>query len=581
MSESKTISFIKKIILLYKILEPLEQKMALKLLVIMLFVAIIDVLGLSTILPFIKLVLEQDGMQEIILLQKNNPLKEYSKDEITYIYGGIAIFSLLLSFLAKSYLSYLTAKFTTGRESSLGVKLLSIYCQISIKDIEKFDSNEMSRKILSETNSAVHGFMLPMINTIANIVLVVFIGLFLVLMDPLVTSVIFFIFLIIFSSIFLFVRIKLMFLGNIKVSSNNERFQIVRDVFSNIKYIKVSNLVEYFNVKFINSSEKYSQVLCFSHWLSQMPKYFIEFLIFGGALLFLLILKVNESNLIYIIPYISIYILAGYRLLPSANQIFIGFSQSEFHLPALNQILNDLKLKKRITKQEINIDDLNYFKDSHDIVLDDITFEHDEFHKPVLKKFTYKFEKNSFVGISGPSGSGKSTIVNILVGLYAPKSGFLRVGEKIISSTNVQAWQKSIGYVPQEIVLLNGSIIENVAFGLEENTLNIDRVLEVSKIVGIDSFIDINDEKALKKTIGENGNNLSGGQRQRVAIARALYFQPSILILDEATNGLDLNSELEIMNKISSYAKGRFSLVVISHKENTFSLVDKVLTLKK
>ena len=185
----------------------------------------------------------------------------------------------------------------------------------------------------------------------------------------------------------------------------------------------------------------------------------------------------------------------------------------------------------------------------------------------------------SIVGFVGQSGSGKTTIVDIILGLLEPQKGTLEIDGKIITKTNTRAWQRSIGYVPQHIYLLDDTIINNIAFGVEHKDINQEWVEKACKIANLEEFISELPKKH-HTTIGEGGIRLSGGQRQRIGIARALYHNPRVLILDEATSALDSETEQTVMNAINNLGKD-ITIILIAHRLNTVKNCDTIFKLEK
>lgn len=198
--------------------------------------------------------------------------------------------------------------------------------------------------------------------------------------------------------------------------------------------------------------------------------------------------------------------------------------------------------------------------------------------KPIIKRFNLKIKKNSCLGIIGDSGSGKSTITDLIIGLIKPTSGQIKI-DNVILKDNVSLWQNNISYVSQSPFFLNDTIEKNIAFGLTQNNINKKLIIEVTKKAQIYDFINSLKLKFNTK-VGESGINFSGGQLQRIAIARALYRKSDILILDEATNALDDESELMFF-KFLKTLKRKLTIIIISHKKDNLSICDKIIKIKK
>jgi ABC-type multidrug transport system fused ATPase/permease subunit len=180
--------------------------------------------------------------------------------------------------------------------------------------------------------------------------------------------------------------------------------------------------------------------------------------------------------------------------------------------------------------------------------------------------------------VVGPTGSGKSTLIDLLLGLHCPEAGQVLIDETPLTSNSIAAWRAGLGYVPQDIFLLDDTIAANIAFGTVAKNIDLGRVADVARIAQIADFIENELPDGYQSTVGERGVRLSGGQRQRIGLARALYHRPTTLILDEATSALDEKTESVLMQAIESL-QGKITLVVIAHRLSTVEKADMILTV--
>ena len=272
-----------------------------------------------------------------------------------------------------------------------------------------------------------------------------------------------------------------------------------------------------------------------------------------------------------ILPILGLYVVISFKLVPGLMKILNILQQIKGLEPTLNVLseeLSNLNVKKLLKKTQFKI--LNLWKIYLYLKL---VFPMKE---KIFNSFSENIKKNSFVGIIGKSGSGKSTLIDLLTGLIVPNSGEIKVDDISIHK-NIKDWQKKIGYVSQNSFLLDASIIENVAFGEERDKINLDKVKKALKDAQILDYVE-NLDKSLDTLIGENGLQLSGGQRQRISIARELYRDPEFLILDEATNALDEETENQFLEFLDNL-KGKVTVLISSHRKNSFKKCDKIITL--
>ena len=277
-----------------------------------------------------------------------------------------------------------------------------------------------------------------------------------------------------------------------------------------------------------------------------------------------------------IFPIISLYAMAGYRLLPALQQIYSSITRVKYNLPALEILVDDLskehEISKKVSKQQALIFNNN-------LVLKDINFHYLGSASPILDDINIEIKANTTIGFVGPTGSGKTTLIDVLLGLLTPNTGKLIVDNVELTVENTRAWQKNIGYVPQSIYLTDDTIIKNIAFGINDNDIDLDKVKHAAKLADIDSFINTM-PKNYNTFVGERGIRLSGGQCQRIGIARALYNNPSILVLDEATSALDSvteNAIIEAINKLSH----KKTIIMIAHRLTTVKECDVIFMLDK
>jgi ABC-type multidrug transport system fused ATPase/permease subunit len=274
-----------------------------------------------------------------------------------------------------------------------------------------------------------------------------------------------------------------------------------------------------------------------------------------------------QSDISGTLALISMFVLGLYRLMPSANRILTGYNQILFYKSSLDIIHNDLMYDA----EKLQNTPINFTKT---LQLDHIFFEYNEV-KPILEDISLTIQKGDKIAFIGESGSGKSTLIDLIIGLYRPKSGTIRVDGTLLDERNIKAWRSKIGYIPQSIYLFDSTVAQNVAFGKAIDDVQIKESLRQANIL---EFLETY-HKGIDTLVGEGGIKLSGGQRQRIAIARALYGNPEILVLDEATSSLDSATEAKIMEEIYKIAENK-TLIVIAHRLSTIEGCKKIIRLE-
>jgi ABC-type multidrug transport system fused ATPase/permease subunit len=284
----------------------------------------------------------------------------------------------------------------------------------------------------------------------------------------------------------------------------------------------------------------------------------------------------QTGNFNSILPIFSLYIFAGYRLMPAIQQIYSSFTSLTFSAPALEKLYNDLKNLKPITLNE----DKSILPLNKSIILKNIHYNYPNTSRVSLKNINLEIPAKSTVGFVGSTGSGKTTLVDIILGLLEAQKGTLKIDEKMITKENTRSWQRSIGYVPQHIYLKDDSIAANIAFGVSHENINQKMLERASKIANLHNFVVEELPNQYQTSVGERGVRLSGGQRQRIGIARALYHNPQVLILDEATSALDNETEKAVMDSVNNLRKG-ITIILIAHRLNTLKNCDIIFKLDR
>ena len=276
------------------------------------------------------------------------------------------------------------------------------------------------------------------------------------------------------------------------------------------------------------------------------------------------------------LPIISLYVFAGYRLMPAAQMIYSAFTQLTFASPSIEKLYYDIK-----NLNPISIDkDKSVLPFNKMISLKNICYNYPNSSRTTLKNISLNIFSKDTIGLVGATGSGKTTIVDIILGLLEAQKGTLEIDGQVITKQNTQSWQRSIGYVPQHIYLSDDTVAANIAFGQDPRDIDENKVKKASKIANLHEFVMHELPNQYKTTIGERGVRLSGGQRQRIGIARALYFNPQVLILDEATSALDNLTEKIVMDAVNNLSKHK-TIILIAHRLSTVKKCDKIFLLEK
>ena len=360
-------------------------------------------------------------------------------------------------------------------------------------------------------------------------------------------------------------------LGREHLQTNTERYTSFSDLLNGIKTIQSSNAHQYFFQRFEKPSRMFSSTQPKIFISGSLPKYVIETLVFGAMIIFIILLTRNTQNFNDYLPLISLYALAGYRLLPAINIAYISATQILSHHHVIDSIHKDFAKGEQIKKdtyQNLQFNKLIEFRK--------VRYFYPNASIPAVKDVSFSIEKGSNVAFVGTSGSGKSTLGAILVSLIGPKTGSITIDGILRTKEHHSKWKDQIGYVPQEVFLYNGSVTENVCFGLDVRQKDVEAACEIAQIH--DHIVNKLPE-GYDSLVGDAGISLSGGQKQRIGLARAIYRRPSLLLLDEATSALDTLTEKRIYDAIYEQLSD-MTLVIIAHRVSTVKRCDKIIVLE-
>ena len=562
-------------------LTPSERKHGILLLVIMIIMALLDMIGVASILPFVNVLTNPD------LIKTNNFLNymfEISKifgvtsnKEFLFFLGVLVFFFLIISLIFKAFVVYIQELFVKMRVYSISKRLTEGYLNQPYSWYLNRNSADLSKSILSEVGTAVAGGLSPIMELISKGMVVIALLTLLIIYDPILSITIGFFIGTIYGFIYTFLRNFLSKIGKERLNANKQRFTSISEAFGAFKEVKVGGLEKTYIERFSKSAYTFARHQASSAIIGQLPRFAIEGLVFGGMILVILYLISQIGDFSATIPIIALYAFAGYRLMPAIQQIYVSFTQLRFIGPSLDLIYEDVKnLKRSIPGQD---NDKIQFSES--ITLKEINFSYpNSSRRTILNNININIKANTTVGLVGSTGSGKTTIVDIILGLLDAQKGTLEVDGKIITKNNCRAWQKSIGYVPQNIYLADDTVAANIAFGIDSNKIDEKAVKSAAKIANLDEFVLNELPKQYETNIGDQGIKLSGGQRQRIGIARALYHNPDLLILDEATSALDNLNEKIVMDAINTLDK-KITIILIAHRLNTLKKCHNIFVLDK
>ena len=565
---------------LYFLLNAYQKKRAGLLVIMILIMAILDMAGVASVLPFMAVLTNPSLIETNFILQymfqASSIFGVQNNQEFMFILGVLVFFTLVITLTFKAIVVYVQTRFILMLEHSIGKRLVEGYLYQPYSWFLSRHSADLGKTILSESTKIAGKGIGNFMDLIAKSAVTIAIIILLIVVDPKLALAVGFSLGLAYVLIFYSVNTYLKRIGEESLKNNRLRFTAVSEAFGAVKEIKIGGLEQTYIKSFSNSSRIFALTQASSSIISSLPRFLLESIGFGGMLLIILYSMSQKGSFNNALPIVSLYVFAGYRLLPALQMIYSSFTQLVYVGPSLDKLHDDLK-NLELPKENQDQGVLSFNKK---ITLKNIHYSYPNASIAALENISLSIPIKSTVGFVGTTGSGKTTTVDIILGLLEPLKGSLEVDQEIITKQNLRSWQRSIGYVPQHIFLADDTLAANIAFGVESGDINQEAVEKVSKIANLHEFIMDELPNQYQTTIGERGIRLSGGQRQRIGIARALYNNPKVLVLDEATSALDNQTEQAVMDAVNNIGKD-MTIILIAHRLNTLKNCDIIFKLEK
>lgn len=570
---------------LLKLFSKKEQKEGSVVLFFVLGMALLDTAGVASLMPFLAVIGDPE------LINTNQTLKliyEFSQgygvktsSDFLILLGFGSFMLLIISAAYRTFTQYKMNRYIEMMRHSLSARLLENYLGQPYEFFMTNNTSNLSKSTLSEVDQLVSAVLRPVFSMFAYSMVGICMFILLATINP---------FLLLISSLVLGGAYILIFriskpildrLGKLRTSSNAKRYLIAQESLTGIRDLKLlGRELTYIN-RFDDESSNFAHTVASNLTLNRVPKYIVEAIAFGGIIAIVLSLIISgnqiESNALgRVLPMVGLYAFAAYRLQPALHFIFSGFASLRFGKTAVDSVYKDLLQYE--SESKFNSKMLEPISFNNILEIKNLYFRYLNTDNDAIKDITFSLNRGEMLGIVGPTGCGKSTLVNLLIGLLRVSNGSIAVDGNDITPDLVKRWQRSIGYVPQDIFLTDNTIAENIAFGVPKNEIDYDQVRNCACLANIDNFIKKELPLKYETIVGERGVRLSGGQKQRIGIARALYNNPEILIFDEATSALDSVVEKTIMEAID-FLSNEKTIILIAHRMNTVKRCNNILLM--
>lgn len=562
---------------IYQLLSYKEKKKAAMLFFMVITMAIFDVAGVASIMPFMSVIANPNLVEENFFLATiyNHFNFDRMVDFLSFL--GFGLFILLLtSLIFKAVTTYVQIKFVLMMEYSIGRRLIGIYLNQPYFWHLTRSSTKLGGDILVEVGVVINQGLMQLVILIAQSSVAILMLAMLVAISPRVAITVFIVLAPIYAVIMLLLGKFISKIGSERLSASQKMYSAVNEAFGSLKEVKLGGLERVFEKRFAVPAKIYASNMSSAAAAAQLPRFALEIIAFGGLLLMVLYLIRGNGNIVSALPVISLYAFAGYRLMPALQQIYSSVSLLRFVGPALKQLHEELFLFENSTYLNSNS---NILECENNITLDNIKFSYPNAGRRAIDGINMIIESRTTVGFVGATGSGKTTAIDLIMGLLDSESGTISVDGVIINADNKKSWQACIAYVPQQIYLIDDTVAANIAFGVPFEEVDMDAVKYAAQMSNIHDFVVNELEYGYETKVGERGIRLSGGQRQRIGIARALYKKPKLLVFDEATSALDNITEEVVMDSIHQFSN-KITIIIVAHRISTVQKCDNIFVFE-
>ena len=568
---------------LFDLLTHRERRRFFLLLILIIVMAFVDMLGVASILPFLAVVSDPAQIRQNSYLSWLNGWLGGPDDQTFLIVLGLAVLAMLvLSLTIKITTLYANARFTQMRNYSISGRLLAGYLRQPYAWFLNHHSAQLNRTVLQEVTTLISRALIPAMRVIAQSLTILFLLALLFVINPTAAAGVSVVFVGTYAAIFWGFRGKLRRLGDIRLEANRERYKVADEIFGAVKEVKLLGLEQPYLVRFQAPARRMAESESTAQLIGEMPRYLLESVAFGGIVLLILVLLVEGGSTVNdVLPTLGIFAFAGLRIFPAVQLLYLSLTTLRATAATLEAVHRDYMevvrqdaapFGPRPAMAQMHLTDR--------LEMDRITYHYPLAERAVLAGLSLQVQAKTTVGIVGGTGAGKTTAVDVLLGLLQPQAGVLRVDGTAITEANLRNWQRAVGYVPQQIFLIDDSVSANIAFGIRPEDRDQAAIETAARVANLHDFVLADLPQGYDTHVGERGVRLSGGQRQRIGIARALYHNPEVLILDEATSALDNLTERAVMDAVHALGRQK-TIIMIAHRLSTVRSCDRIFLLEQ
>jgi len=538
--------------------------------------ALSELVGTISIMPFIALASNPEIIHTNAYFAQLYQLMGTPSHEKFLVKVGLIFIGLIVAAnVTMTITQFLMNRYSFRVGGELSARLYKYYLAQNVLYHARTNASALVQRVMRDSLILSTFLIAPTLRLNARFFSIALLASMIVYIDPIVASTTVLVLGGVYWFFYRFVRRVIHKNGLLVSQLGQQRNQILNESFGGIRDVKLYA----YEAGYLSQYQRYTKLSdrasADNLILGEVPYFFVETVVLAGMVLLTLYLYSAESGLSAALPMLTLYCLAGIKIVPKVQQSYLAVTRIRSAQPVFDRLRSDLTAS--LEASQFQGEGVRIMNPKHAIDIKDLSFSYGNGAAPLFSDFSESFESGKVTAVTGGSGAGKSTLLEIIMGLVQPQDGYIAIDGKPLHERDLPNWRASIGYVPQEVYLMDSSIAENIAFGEDREDIDMERVARVARYASLEQTIAALPDGYWAQ-IGERGGLLSGGQRQRIGIARALYRNVSILLLDEATSALDETTQTEILNKLAEY-ESDLTIIMITHRSETLAIADRVIYL--
>ena len=566
---------------IFILLDKKQKRFMIVLVIMMLIGAILEACSVAVIIPVINIIIDKDAIESSRIMSRVFELSHISDVKV---FAVLVMVLLILMFVIKNIYLYIQQKvlynYIYTNQFSTSERMMRNYIRRNYEYFLTADTAVIQRTITSDVNN-MYALILSLLTLVSEVIVFIALAVFLLFTDWRMTAFVATLLAVTLLVIKIVIKPMMYKAGKDNQDYYSSLFKWINESVTGIKDIKIGGRERFFVNEYIRYGTGYVDAVQKYTLYSNVPRLIIEVVCISGMVLYFIFLYLTGQNSEAILSVLGAVGVALARLMPCANRINNQLNNIAYFEPFLMGVSDNLQDEISGANTDLSVIDIpkEKLEIKNGIELKNICYKYPETSKYILQDASIEVKVGEAIGIVGTTGAGKSTIVDVMLGLLHPEKGqVLADGKDVLTEENYRKYLKNIGYIPQNIFMLDDTIKHNIAFGVPDDEIDEKRLWEVIKEAQLEDFIK-GREDGLDANIGERGIQISGGQRQRIGIARALYDDPEVLVLDEATSALDGETEKAVMESIN-ILHGKKTLVIIAHRLQTIEKCDHVYRIE-